>query len=155
MNILVDFRPLKSRLVSGEAGRFILDKLTFLSEVFQGHHWYYLADSPWDEKKWGSPAHVQILSKKALPGIFGWKCWYRLQVPATSKKIHADLLISTGGVAAQVLINQIVWIPDPQGNETSGIRQNYKDLIRKKRVQTLHQASLLNFLSENSRQEWE
>ncbi|HXD76321.1 MAG TPA: glycosyltransferase [Puia sp.] len=53
-----------------------------------------------------------VIVRRAIPGKAGWSWWYDRTIPRLARRLQADLLVLTGGIAAaECGIRQCIWMP--------------------------------------------
>lgn len=78
-------------------GYFIHELLKVLVKKHPEHQFYFLFDRPYDKRYvYASNVFPLVVSPPARHPVL-WKFWYDVRIPATIKKIKADVFISTDG----------------------------------------------------------
>ncbi len=96
--------------------------------------------------------HENIIVKKMLTSLIGWRLWYDHQLPSLLKKSGADLLITTGGIASSSPIAQCIWISGLFENNNSKKAKTYFNFYKKRLVKTIERSKTIFMTSEKARQ---
>lgn len=131
MRVMIDCRPLFRRILNDETTAFIFESLKRLEWINPDWQRIYFTDSSNSHPAagWMEPKHLHVL--KTFGGTLGWKYWYQHQLPAVVKKEQANLLFTTGGIAAKTSIPQCTWVPFSERLSVVTNRSYYR-LFKKK-----------------------
>src|SRR3954463_4604459 len=108
MLILLDCRPLQTAGGGSEKVRLIYSLVAALSKE-PDFQWLLAVD-----KALPRPEHadIQDIAISSYRGRVGWRLWYDRQLPRLAKKQGADLIMTTGGIAANSKLPQVLWMPE-------------------------------------------
>jgi 23S rRNA pseudoU1915 N3-methylase RlmH len=151
MKIVIDYRPLFKNNFSVAYRQYITGAISNLQKEKPQVEFLFVVDKIPTEKLDPGVHPQQLVVKKSLPGITGWKIWYQWQIPAILQKTRSDLLITPGGIASRVTdIPQCVWWPGIQrGNY---LKKKYFKWTRKKLPETLANAKIIFTNSEKNKE---
>lgn len=152
MLILLDCRPLQQEGPDSEKSQFIFSCITFLSGE-QGVEWLFLADGGLGVDWLPVIPRSQLLTRRTLPGVGGWKLWYDWQIPAIVKRYQPDLVMTTGGLTAaagRLRVPQCVWMPERAAGKGAG-KKAYSRIYQKKLTGSLLQAQAIFSFSQKDK----
>jgi len=144
MKIVIDCRALYKNIFTEHYSCYIIDALFYLQKAKPQVEFFFLTDKiPTDI------LHQNLIIKKSLPGLAGWKIWYQRQVPAILKNVKADILITTGIASSFIDIPQCIWIPGIE--KDNYFKKKYFEWIQKKLQETLKNAKIIFVNSEKNK----
>jgi len=108
MLILLDCRPLQNAGFDSEKSRFVLSIVAALSRD-PDLQLLGVADR---SRPLPELPGVLFIRPRILGGRLGWRRWYDWQLPRLAKKHRADLVMTTGGIAARGPLPQCLWMPE-------------------------------------------
>lgn len=111
MLILLDGRPLQN--AGPDAERSLL--IVHIAAALAGRRdlrWLLVMDHSFDPGIFPEIRGMDIITQRALPGKLGWRLWYDRLIPRLAKKYRADVVMTTGGVAADTSLPQCLWMPE-------------------------------------------
>ena len=107
MKIVIDCGPFFKNYYAPEDRQYIINALARLQREKSLVEFLFLADRVTAGKIQPLILPPNLIVKKTLPGIVGWKIWYRWGLPAMLQKTKADLLFSTGGITSPFVLSLI------------------------------------------------
>ncbi len=153
MKIIIDCQPLVCDYVHPSAIEFIIKCHKLLLQKNPESEWLFVLDKNYVDNEMLKEIPLQnILFKKIISNQFGWKLWYDYQLPSLIKKVNADLLITTGGVASSSSIAQCVWVAGLHENNYSKKPNNYFRFYKKRLQKTIEQSKTIFTVSEKTKQ---
>jgi glycosyltransferase involved in cell wall biosynthesis len=144
MLILLDCRPLSLSGPDSEKTRFLF---SIVSALAGDPRYQWLLVTGTRDSIPGLPG-TRLIRLRVLPGKLGWRRWYDVQIPRLAKRYKADMVMTTGGVAAKTPLPQCIWMP-ARANPREG--RSWPPLYPSRLTDSLHRAGTLIGYSDRDR----
>ena len=125
----------RSRLILAAAAALAGDKAV---------EWLYVVDHTFRPGMLDGISGDSVLTRRALPGSFGWRWWYDRQIPRLARQYHADLIMLTGGIAAKLSdVPQCLWMPEKANPGENGNDRLYPSIYKVRLAVSLQRAAVI------------
>lgn len=144
MRLLIDFRPLSGPYLDSKTEGYFTAILDRLAAANSGLKCVYLCDRIPSGNALAGPALENMIIRKSLPGIVGWKLWFDKVIPGIAEKIKADLVLHAGCISSLRMGRpQAVWIPRPPYGKAAEKEKSFGRLVLKKLSLTQERAAVI------------
>lgn len=109
------------RILSGDeaATGFLTSRFEMMAAQNRRHQFYFISNKEMPASSQSNVKNLVIGQRSSSPLL--WKMWYNYKLPATLKKIKANLLVSAGGIGSLttklpqcILINDLAFVGHPE-----------------------------------------